>query len=436
MRDFNSSTDRIDYNSPFATNGQPITIAAWANFDVLSPGASSRFILNSAVSGGATGTVFAHQAGVNGGLQFIRVRAGGATNRIVNSNINVFTNNVNVHVAAVDTGTLSSGNTTLYVNGVAVGLATDTAGSGTEDTANTGFSIGGRSSADDRNFDGKLGHVAVWNRALSAGEVEALAKGASPFLYPASLRFYARLDGADFKNLLDGSGTLDGTTDNYQARVLTFRPRMQRAGLGPAVGATPTISSTSDTNTLIDESALTINGANLAAATAVTFKQTDRPDFNATAYIATNGAASIVLSAIDIQIMGYAYGAATVEVTTAGGTSSPFAITISPASGTSYVTLAGHTTGTGYATDLASANGDQLTYPTTVAGSTVSVDADGTIAFTPAVPDGTTFTREWFDASSDAWTTDTVQIDGGEVSDGDAEFLFRRHRYLAFRALN
>ena len=38
-----------------------------------------------------------------------------------------------------------------------------------------------------------------------------------------------------------------------------------------------------------------------------------------------------------------------------------------------------------------------------------------------------------FDASTDTWAADTVQIDGGEVADGDDEFLFRRHRYLAWQ---
>lgn len=434
MRDFNGTTDRIDYSSAFATNGQPITISAWANFDSNSPGAVTRFIFNSAVSGGGTGTMFGQQTGVSGGLQFVRVRAGGATNRVVNSNTSLFSISTPTHVAVVDTGTLSAGNTTIYVDGASVGLASDSAGSGTEDTANTGFQVGGRSSADDRNFNGKLGHVAVWNRALSADEVGALAKGASPMLYANGLKFYARIDGADYTNLLDASGTLDGTTDHYETRVLTFRPRLARVGLGPAAGAAPTISSTSDTNTLIDESAFVITGTNLTSATAVTFKQTNRPDYNATAFITANDATTATLTGLDVQDMSMAYGAATVSVTTAGGTSADFAITINKQATHQYITLSGHTPGDGWALGEATANSDQLVAgtTTTLGGTFAFVGTDGsyTITYAGDAPTNDSIYWAWFDDSDDQWYESTVSINPAAAAGGTSASILSmmRHR--------
>ena len=427
-REFNGSTDRIDYSSAFTTSGSAYSFSCYFKADTASPAANG-LIWNSAVSGGAPGT-FINQVG--GSTRRLRVGRGASTGQTIDFDAAFAATGTWYHLFVTSLASFTGTPVFLYIDGVSVTATSTTLGAGPEVTADQGFRLGGRSDADTANFDGQLQNVAIWNRVLSAFEREAIVKGAPPEMYPNGLRFRAHLIGDDYKNRLDASGTLDGTTATQDATPRVYRPKLYLVGFGSVGAPAPTISSTSDTNTLVDESALTITGTNLTSTTAVTFKQTDRPDFDATAYIDTNGATSLVLDPIDIQVMGYAYGAATVEVTTAGGTTAPFAITISPASGTSYVTLAGHTTGTGYATDLASDNGDQLTYPSTVAGSTVSVDADGNISFTPDVPDGTTFTREWFDASADTWATDTVQIDGGEVADGDDEFLFRRHRYLAW----
>lgn len=64
-------------------------------------------------------------------------------------------------------------------------------GSGTTVNPSTAFTIGNRKSDSQRCFDGVLAEFAVWNAILSAGEIAALAKRASPLLIrPGALAEY------------------------------------------------------------------------------------------------------------------------------------------------------------------------------------------------------------------------------------------------------
>lgn len=416
-REFNGTTDRIDYGSALTTSGVAVSFAAWIYPDGVTPGATSRHLLASLVSGGSNGTTFNQASGLTGALNFTRVRA--TTNRTVNSAASVLSAGAWQHVVITDTGTLSTGQTAFYINGAAIGLGVDTAGSGTETTADQGFSVGGRIIDDARMYDGQLAHVAVYDRVLTAAEVSALYKGCPPTAI-SGLRFYARLAGDDYKNLYDGSGTLDGTTVTQATQAFVYRPRLARLGKGTGVVTpTPAITLVSDTNTIINGTGVTITGTDLGSATAVTLKQTGAADQNLFSLVTANTSTSITLSAVDVQATTIGYGAATLTVTTAGGESTPYAVTVSPESGIQYVTLSGHVSGDGWAADLASADGDQLTAPTTFTGSTVTLLADGSISFTPALPNGSLVPRQWYDASTDTWTEDVVTVNGGSGGGGN-----------------
>lgn len=197
--------------------------------------------------------------------------------------------------------------------------------------------------------------------------------------------------------------------------------------------STPTISSTNNSNTLVDESSFVITGTNLTSATAVTFEQDDRPDFDATAFITANDATSITLTGLDVQDMSMAYGAARVNVTTAGGTSADFAITIAPQATHTHITLASTDAGVEWL-GLASADGDQrVAATTTTLGGTfafVGTDGNYTITYPGDAPTDDSIYMAEFDDSADQWYESTVDIN---PSSSDDEFLFRRHRYLAFQ---
>jgi hypothetical protein len=210
-----------------------------------------------------------------------------------------------------------------------------------------------------------------------------------------------------------------------------IRPRTARIYSFPSGGTTPTISSTSDSNKLIDESVFVITGTNLTSATAVTFKQTDRPNYDATAFITANDSTTVTLTGLDVQDMSMAYGAATVSVTTAGGTSADFSITIDKQAGHTYITLSGLDTGVEWL-GLTSADGDQRVSATTTAlGGTfafVGVDGNYTITYPGTAPTNDSIYWAEFDDLADQWYESNVTINPAASGGLSMSALRRRRR--------
>lgn len=206
-RDFNGTTDRIDYTSAFNTAGSPITISIWAWFDVLNP-AASMFMFNSGITGGTSGTVFYQRTGANGTLAFFRNGSTGL-DRITSANV-VSTGRWQ-HCLLTHNGVMTTAaSSKIFVNGIETDYVTTSNGA-TETEANSGFSIGGRLSDDLRNFNGRLAEVGVWNRVLSHTEILFLANRYKPSRFPVGLKFYTPLN-FDYADRISKSGTLDGTT--------------------------------------------------------------------------------------------------------------------------------------------------------------------------------------------------------------------------------
>jgi hypothetical protein len=282
-------------------------------------------------------------------------------------------------------------------------------------------------------MNGRVAEVGVWNVALTASEIESLASGISPLMVrPDALVFYAPMltttgNQRDWVGGLSLAPTNTPTDIDHPAIVYPFQPR----ALIPTATA-PTISSTSDTNTLIDESVFVITGTNLTSATAVTFKQTNRPDYNATAFITGNDATTVTLTGLDVQDMSMAYGAATVEITTAGGTSAPFAITIDKKASHTYITLSGLDAGVEWL-GLTSANGDQRVSATTTAkGGTfafVGVDGNYTITYPGTAPTNDSIYWGEFDDSDDQWYESNVTINPAASGGLSMSALRRRRRH-------
>lgn len=266
----------------------------------------------------------------------------------------------------------------------------------------------------------RLANVFLWDRVLSPTDAAALI---AEHVHPLDLRgpkpvYWFPLHGNGICEITGRELTAEGTPQFDQARApLKRRPKLWVVPRQISALAAPTISSTSDANKLIDESTFVITGTNTGTTTAVTFKQTGRPDYNATAFISANDATTVTLTGLDVQDMSMAYGAATVEITTAGGTSAPFAITIQEKAAHQYITLSGHTPGDGWALGEATANGDQLVAPdtTTLGGTFAFVGTDGsyTITYGGTAPTDDTAYWAWFDDSADQWYESVITINPG-----------------------
>lgn len=190
-REFDGATDRLDWASITTLTGDPVTISAW--------------IYSDGMAGNVDYIFCAHIAGNTGpGLIFFI----SSTSRIVFTRIATTTltrggtagSSLTAgwhHLLVTHDGTIND-YTTIHIYEAGVDRSDNTgAQNGATETAPSGsWSLGGRINDDARNFDGKIAEVGVWDRVLSAGEIAALAAGATPDSYSTNLIFYysARTD--------------------------------------------------------------------------------------------------------------------------------------------------------------------------------------------------------------------------------------------------
>lgn len=200
---FDGSNDFIELASAPAT-ACPITIALWLN-DTGTIGTTALCAMgNSAGSSRvqldtrATGDDIAAQA----------VNSGGSTGSALGGAV---ISGTWMHGAAVFT---TDANRDVYLNGSHIN-------NNTTSIALSGFnniSLGSRFSGGSRGayFGGRLAHVAVWNIALSAGEISTLAGGAKPnTVQNGNLVFYAPLThGNAIDTVTSTSLTVSGAVTN------------------------------------------------------------------------------------------------------------------------------------------------------------------------------------------------------------------------------
>ncbi len=207
-RNFNGTTDRIDWDNILNTAGQPITFSAWVYPDRVNTNQYFLSVHNS------TNTAYAslfsspgYVTGPNGQLQRLK---GGATA------YNHFTAEVLVasgwrHVLVTDDGVMTDlTHTHIYLNGVE---QAETGGqNGATETAGTGkWSIGGRIYDDTRNLDGRLAQVRVFNRVLTPAEIVLEAAGI--VTTTSGLIFNFKGNTADLhETVANALGVADGTT--------------------------------------------------------------------------------------------------------------------------------------------------------------------------------------------------------------------------------
>lgn len=150
----------------------PLTVSAWIYCTGWGANSYGRIICKEATTSGWV--FFVSNAGAANGVQtlaFVRNRAIISTN--VRGANNALSLNAWYHVAV----TYQSAGTVLYVNGTALSTVTYTAGSGSINS-DSGYwlMIGNRDLTFDREFDGRIEDVRIFNRYLSATEIATLWK--------------------------------------------------------------------------------------------------------------------------------------------------------------------------------------------------------------------------------------------------------------------
>lgn len=207
-RDFNGTTDRIDWASVGNLAGSALTISVWAKFDTL---------------GTYNQIVTIHQAGdtVNA-IQLSNVAGGGQIQLLRTGSTLLYhwaaaaalAGGEWVHILATHPGGAITDHTAihLYVNGTELTGTTGGQNGASEAAAGGSISIGGRIFDDQRHVDGHLAQVGIWSRVVSGAEITGLAGGAAPSNYATGLVFYVPLNTDSLTATPGGAGTADGTT--------------------------------------------------------------------------------------------------------------------------------------------------------------------------------------------------------------------------------
>jgi hypothetical protein len=210
-RDFNGTTDRIDFANAHDLSGHAFTLSAWV-YPSSTPSQVNQYVFcNHDDADASYGLIFNL---LNSGLRLDLVRRG-TTDYLWDTPANTLTRDAWNQVIVTSDGGLVDGSLVFYKAGVVVaqGFAS---GTGAE-TAHTGsWSLGGRIYSDNRNLEGRLCQFAVWDHVLDATEIANLAAGYAPDLAEATgLLFYFK---GNTSSLVatppsgGSTGTADGTT--------------------------------------------------------------------------------------------------------------------------------------------------------------------------------------------------------------------------------
>lgn len=208
-RDYNGTTDRIDWAAVYNPVGQEITVSAWIYLDVNNVNeyilcihdagdTSYGFIVNNAATGQ------------------LNVSRRGTTDYAWFTTTGPITTSLWHHILITSDGGLLSGSVALYVDGVSQAVSF-TNGSGAETSHTGSLSTGGRIYNDTRNLNGKIAQVAVWKSVLTPTQIANLAAGqAADLVAPTNLQFYHK---ANVVSLVatppagGSTGVADGTAE-------------------------------------------------------------------------------------------------------------------------------------------------------------------------------------------------------------------------------
>jgi len=217
-RNFNGSTDRIDWAAITDLTASPVTISFWMNYDYGLGASEYAFIVHPSGDGG-TGMMMFFDSAV--GIYFQRSGVTSLYKKVISEtnlclgawhNITVTHDGTHNDYTTIHT----------YLDGTEITNGADGQNGATETSITGSWSVGGRIYDDARNFQGDLGEVAVWSRVIDSGEITAVGAGYSPTNYPTDLEFYCNLEGTNYTDAITSTvGVADGTAASASEPPIT-----------------------------------------------------------------------------------------------------------------------------------------------------------------------------------------------------------------------
>lgn len=187
-RNFDGTNDYLDAGNPSALDltGDQVTLSVWIRLE--STFSEGKIIAKWSDSPEA----FQYLLSTDGGDKCQFAIFNGGTKIAVGTT--TLLTGVWFHLA----GTYDGSNVRVYCNGVEED-STAATGNMSSTTAPVRIGAGSGGSGTENPFDGDIGHCAIWDIALSGGEVASLAAGISPLKIQKNnnLVFYAPVNGQD-----------------------------------------------------------------------------------------------------------------------------------------------------------------------------------------------------------------------------------------------
>jgi len=188
-RDFESSNeDHIEVGDIAALNitGDEVTLSVWIRAESFT--SEMKILAKWSDAGGAFSYLLSAD-GVGNNKVLFAVHTGSQTLTIGTTSMGTGTW---FHLA----GTYDGATIRAYLDGIEENSAAKT-GNITSNTAPVRIGVGS-GATDEQPFDGDIGHCAIWDAPLTAGEIKSLATGINPLKIRAeNLLFYAPVNGQD-----------------------------------------------------------------------------------------------------------------------------------------------------------------------------------------------------------------------------------------------
>lgn len=222
-RDFNGSTNRLDWSTLGNLTGHAMTVSLWAYADTY---VTNGYLLCIHDSGNTSFGIIINTSSANPSYGYVSVFVNAATDLQRSSVTNTLGTGAWTHLVITWSGTITaSTGVHIYKNGTETSYSTNTDGVASETSHTGSWSLGGRIYDDNRMFDGKLAEVAVWDRVLNSTEISNLASGYAPSLVDngSNLLFYysAKTDTTTAETG-GAAGTVDGTSYNASHPTITY----------------------------------------------------------------------------------------------------------------------------------------------------------------------------------------------------------------------
>jgi hypothetical protein len=217
-RDFNGTTDRIDYSNISDLTASNFSFSCIINFDARTASAGLFSVADS------SDTITRVEISILSGADpaNLKLILDYDTTDLNAQSSGMSLSDGTVFQVGVQWGGAGRGTVKWYQDGVQFNSSGSFGSdpSGTVQSADGTWALGGFQPADNFNINGQMSNVGVWNRVLELEEWQMLGDRFSPLFIPKGLLYAPDLIRDQRDSVSGRAGTLDGTTVSDHHRVI------------------------------------------------------------------------------------------------------------------------------------------------------------------------------------------------------------------------